>query len=103
MILHPLFRHKSAWSPRKYLRRLMTLSRVGCVPGIQKLFVQSRIVLTVDDKVDVVEEEYSAEEEGSKVNTPEEDVELEPGRVHPRHQHHHGEDELEDLGPASVA
>ena len=36
------------------------------------------------------------------MDAPEKDVQLEPGGVHPRDQHHHGEDELEDLRPADV-
>ena len=37
------------------------------------------------------------------MDAPEKDVKLEPGGVHPRDQHHHGEDELEDLLPADAA
>ena len=47
---------------------------------------------------DMVDEEDCGEEEGSHVDGPEEDCDLSPADIHPRHENEKGKDELEEGG-----
>ena len=47
----------------------------------------------MNNQVNVVEEKDGGEEESCEMDAPEEYVELDPGRVHPSHNHYHREDE----------